>query len=92
MRLDLFLKASRLCLRRTIAQNLCDAGLVWLNGVPAKSAHTVKSGDEITIKRRDKITRIKVLVVPSERQTSKKDAVTLYEVIDELTEPKDLLV
>jgi ribosomal 50S subunit-recycling heat shock protein len=36
MRLDLFLKASRICPRRTIAQKLCDAGLVLLNGAPAK--------------------------------------------------------
>jgi ribosomal 50S subunit-recycling heat shock protein len=92
MRLDLFLKASRLCPRRTIAQQLCDAGLVSLNGAPAKSAHTVKSGDEITIKRRDKLTRLRVLAVPSERQTSKKDAGTLYEVIHEQREANDLLV
>lgn len=83
MRLDLFLKASRICPRRTVAQKLCDASVVSINGSVAKSAHTVKVGDEITIKRRDKITIVKVLDVPSERQTSKKDAGSLYEIVSE---------
>jgi ribosomal 50S subunit-recycling heat shock protein len=83
MRLDLFLKTSRICPRRTIAQKLCDAGLVSLNGTPAKSAHPVKAGDEISIKRRDTISKLKVLSVPSGRQLPKKDAGTLYDVISE---------
>jgi len=83
MRLDLFLKASRLCPRRTIAQKLCDAGLVSINGSTAKSAHQVKPADEIIIKRRDKVSTIRVLSVPSERQTSRKDAGSLYEIIEE---------
>lgn len=90
MRLDLFLKASRLCPRRTVAQKICEAGLVGLNGSPAKPAHAVKPGDEITIKRKDKITRLRVLTVPSERQTSKKDSGSLYEVIGEQVVSGDL--
>jgi len=84
MRLDLFLKASRICPRRTLAQKLCDAGHVSVNGVPAKPAHSVKPDDEIVVKRRDKISRFKVLSVPEERQTSKQDARTLYELLDEI--------
>jgi len=83
MRLDLFLKATRLCLRRTVAQKLCDAGLVSINGMPAKSAHSVKPGDEITIKRRDHISVVKVLDLPAQRQTSKKDAGSLFELLSE---------
>ena len=83
MRLDLFLKASRLCQRRTIAQKLCDAGLVFINAKPAKSAHTVKSGDQITIRRRDRITTVRVLSLPSARQTSRKDASDLVELLSE---------
>jgi len=83
MRLDLFLKASRLCPRRTIAQKLCDAGLVSINGSTAKSAHQVKPADEIIIKRRDKVSTIRVLSVPLERQTSRKDAGSFYEIIEE---------
>jgi ribosomal 50S subunit-recycling heat shock protein len=83
MRLDVFLKASRICSRRTIAQKLCEAGRVSLNGNVAKSSHTVKAGDEITITRRDKISRVRVLSLPNTRQTSHKDATTLYELLSE---------
>jgi ribosomal 50S subunit-recycling heat shock protein len=83
MRLDLFLKASRICLRRTVAQKLCDAGLVSLNGNSAKPAHPVKTGDEITIRRPRQVLTLRVLSVPSERQTSKKDSGSLYEVLSE---------
>jgi ribosomal 50S subunit-recycling heat shock protein len=83
MRLDLFLKASRLCQRRTIAQKLCDAGLVLINATPAKSAHTVKPGDEITIRRRDRVSTVRVLSVPQTRQTSRKDAGALVELLSE---------
>ena len=91
MRLDLFLKASRLCPRRTVAQKLCDAGLVSLNGNEAKSSHVVKPGDEITIKRRNQLTKVRILVVPSERQTAKKDATALYEIVSEQQVNDDLL-
>jgi ribosomal 50S subunit-recycling heat shock protein len=83
MRLDLFLKASRLCPRRTIAQKLCDAGLVSVNGAPAKSAHPIKPGDEIAIARRDKVAILKVLSVPSQRQISKEDARGLIQILSE---------
>jgi ribosome-associated heat shock protein Hsp15 len=83
MRLDLFLKATRLSPRRTVAQKLCDAGLVSINGTPAKSAHAVKPGDEITIKRRDRISIIKVVSLPEQRQTSKKDSSALFELVSE---------
>ena len=83
MRLDLLLKASRIEQRRTIGQKLCDGGLVCLNETPAKSAHEVKVGDEISIKRGDKISKLKVLDVPSARQTSRKNAGMLYEILSE---------
>lgn len=83
MRLDLFLKASRLCSRRTVAQKICEAGRVAINGSPAKSSHVVKPGDEILIRGRDKLTSFRVLAVPSTRQTSRSDALTLYEVVSE---------
>ena len=83
MRLDIFLKASRLCQRRTVAQKLCEAGLVLINAKPAKSAHTVKPGDEITIRRRDRITKVRILSLPAARQTSRKDATDLVELLSE---------
>ena len=83
MRLDLFLKASRLCQRRTVAQKLCDAGLVLINAKPAKSAHTVKPGDEIAIRRRDRIITVRVLSLPAARQTSRKNASALFELLSD---------
>jgi ribosomal 50S subunit-recycling heat shock protein len=83
MRLDLFLKASRLCSRRTVAQNICEAGRVSLNGSAARSSHAVKAGDEITITRRDKITTVRILSLPNSRQTSRKEATTLFKVLSE---------
>ncbi|HKZ80626.1 MAG TPA: S4 domain-containing protein [Pyrinomonadaceae bacterium] len=81
MRLDLFLKASRLCPRRTVAQKLCDARLVFVNGTLAKSSHSVKAGDEVTIRRHDRITTVRVRSIPLTRQTSRKEAEDLYEVL-----------
>jgi ribosomal 50S subunit-recycling heat shock protein len=90
LRLDLFLKASRLCSRRTLAQTLCDAGRVSVNGKAAKPAHPVKPGDEISIQRREQITTIRVLSVPGTRQTSRKEAGNLYEVLsDQHLDPLD---
>ena len=83
MRLDLFLKASRLCPRRSVAQKLCDAGMVFLNGAAVKSAHSVKEGDQLTLRKRDKELVVKVLAVPTERQTSRHDAGNLFEVVSE---------
>lgn len=83
MRLDLFLKASRLCPRRTVAQKICEAGRVLINGKPAKSGHVVRTGDEISLQTRDKLTVVRVSAVPEERQTSRRDAKSLYETLSE---------
>jgi ribosomal 50S subunit-recycling heat shock protein len=84
VRLDLFLKASRLCPRRTVAQTLCDANQVLLNDRPAKSAHVVKPGDELTLRRRNRETKVRVLIVPAVKQTSREQSTKLYEVIHEV--------
>ena len=91
MRLDLFLKASRLCSRRTIAQRICEAGRVSVNDSPAKSSHAVKAGDEILIRRHDKLITVRVSSVPTARQTSRKDASALYEVVSEEVVEEDSL-
>jgi ribosome-associated heat shock protein Hsp15 len=83
MRLDLFLKTSRVCPRRAVAQQLCDAGMIFLNGLRAKSAHPVKVGDKITLRRHDKTTTLRVLFVPETRQTSRKEAGGLYQILSE---------
>lgn len=83
MRLDLFLKVSRLCPRRTVAQQLCDAGIVLLNGRPAKSAHEVKAGDEITIRRQDRELIADVVDVPATSNVSRRDGRELVKIISE---------
>jgi ribosomal 50S subunit-recycling heat shock protein len=83
MRLDLFLKASRLCPRRSLAQELCDAGFVLLNGRAAKPAHLVKAGDEISIRRRDHEVIVRVLQIPDKRNVSKDDSGKLVEIVSE---------
>ncbi len=90
MRIDLFLKVSRLCSRRTVAQKLCDAGLVSINGRPAKSAHSVKPEDQITIRIRNRLLTVRVNSVPTARSVSRTDATGLYEIVkeEELSEPQ----
>ncbi len=83
MRLDLFLKASRLILRRTLAQKFCDAGLVKVNDLTAKSSREIKPDDEIEIKRHNRLTKVKVLEIPAKKQVSRQDADKLYQVVSE---------
>jgi ribosomal 50S subunit-recycling heat shock protein len=84
MRLDLFLKASRLCPRRTVAQELCDAGVVSVNGAKAKSGRTIHAGDEIAVRRRNRLLTVRVLAVPTFKQTSRSDASSLYEILSDV--------
>ncbi|MDQ3635396.1 MAG: S4 domain-containing protein [Acidobacteriota bacterium] len=83
MRLDLYLKSTRLILRRSLAKEFTKAGLVNVNGVKAKSGREVKVGDEIEIKRHNHLTKVKVTEVPQKKQVSKNNAANLYEIISE---------
>jgi ribosomal 50S subunit-recycling heat shock protein len=83
MRLDQYLRASRLVLRRTAAQELCEAGAVAVNGSPARSSRTVRAGDEITIRRREHVLTVRVRTVPETKQVSRAQAPTLYEVVSD---------
>jgi ribosomal 50S subunit-recycling heat shock protein len=83
LRLDLFLKVTRLCPRRAVAQQLCDAGLVLLNGRTVKPAHAVKAGDEISVRRQGRESIVRVLKVPVVRNVSRHDANELIEVVSE---------
>lgn len=84
MRLDQYLRASRLVLRRTVAQELCEAGAVLVNGSTARASRTVREGDEITIRRRDRALTIRVRTIPETKQVSRDTAASLYEVIGEI--------
>ena len=80
MRLDKYLKVSRLIKRRTIANEACDAKRVLVNGVPARASYEVKVGDLIEITLGQKPLKAKVLSV-SEYAT-KENAGLLYEIIE----------
>jgi ribosomal 50S subunit-recycling heat shock protein len=84
MRLDQFLRASRLVLRRTVAQELCDAGAVSVGGLVARSSRTVRVGDLITIRRRERSLTVRVNSVPDTKQVSRADAASLYEVVSDI--------
>lgn len=81
MRLDKFLKVSRLIKRRTLAKEVADQGRITINGVTAKASSTVKIGDEVTIQFGDK--QVTVKIVDLKETTKKEEAATLYEVIKE---------
>ena len=91
MRLDLFLKASRLIVRRSLAQEFCDAGMVTVNGKTAKSSKEIHQSDEIEILRPNRQTKIKVLVIPEKKQVSKADASELYQIVSENIIEDDIL-
>jgi len=88
--LDLYLKLTRLCPRRSVAQQLCDAGFVFLNGRPAKSSHAVKPADEIVIRRREHETTVRVINVPVVRNVPRREASSLIEVISERELEQDI--
>ncbi len=79
MRLDKYLKVSRLIKRRTLANDVADAGRVIVNGKPAKASYAVKSGDEIEITFGNKPVRVRVL--STEEPRGKDVARELYEVL-----------
>jgi ribosomal 50S subunit-recycling heat shock protein len=84
MRLDQFLRASRLVPRRTVAQELCEAGAVSVGGVPARSSRTVREGDEIIVRRRSSVLTVRVLTVPQTKQLSRADAPSLYKIVSDV--------
>jgi len=79
MRLDKYLKVSRLIKRRTVANEACDAGRVLVGDRPVKASYDVKAGDEITIKFGQKETKVRVLSV--EETVRKEEAAGLFEYI-----------
>ena len=81
MRLDKFLKVSRLIKRRTVAASACDTGRVFVNGRPAKAGLQLKPGDTITVEFAQKPLSVKVKQLSE--TVRKEDAELMYEVISE---------
>lgn len=82
MRLDQYLKLSRLIKQRTMAKQACDGGRVSLLGRKARAGTEVRVGDEITLNLRDRFMRVRILEVPR-GNVSKERARTLYKVLEE---------
>lgn len=81
MRLDKFLKVSRLIKRRTVANEVSDMGRVLINGNPAKPAKQIKGNDIITIEYANRTVKAQILKVPT-TNVSIQEAPSLYKLID----------
>ncbi|MGN1202977.1 MAG: RNA-binding S4 domain-containing protein [Eubacterium sp.] len=79
MRLDKYLKVSRIIKRRTVANEACDAGKVEVNGKIGRASYDVKVGDEIKITLGTNVKTYKVLLVTE--HALKEDAAKMFEII-----------
>lgn len=79
MRLDKYLKVSRMIKRRTVANEVCDAKHVTVNGKIARASYDVKVGDVIEISMGQNVTRARVLNVAE--TVRKEDAAAMYEIL-----------
>ena len=80
MRLDKYLKVSRLITRRTVANEACDAGRVLVNGKPARASYDVKVGDTLTVQLGARELRAEVLQVSE--TVRKEEAGELYRILE----------
>ncbi|EHJ52030.1 RNA-binding S4 domain-containing protein [Streptococcus macacae] len=87
MRLDKYLKVSRIIKRRPIAKEIADKGRVKVNGILAKSSTDLKINDEVEIRFGNKILTVRVLEMKD--STKKEDAVKMYDIINELRVESD---
>ena len=85
MRLDKYLKVTRIIKRRTVANGACDAEHVTVNGRRAKASYDVKENDIIEITFGQRVLTVKVLDV--REHALKADAASLYEIIDQRIVP-----
>jgi len=79
MRIDKFLKVSRIIKRRTVANEVCSAGRVRVNEKPAKPSTEIATGDRIDISFGNGVTSIRVTSV--KESTRKEDAADMYEIL-----------
>ena len=81
MRLDKYLKVSRIIKRRPVAKEVADKGRIKVNGILAKSSTDLKVGDEIEIRFGNKLFTVRVLQMKD--STKKEDAAKMYEIVSE---------
>lgn len=82
MRVDLFLKQSRLVKRRTLARELCQEGAVAVNGAPARPSKDVAPGDRLSLRLWNRLMEIEVQEIP-ERALAGPEAARLYRIVSE---------
>ena len=82
MRLDKFLKVSRIIKRRTVANEVCDMARVFVNNNPAKPSKKLKEGDIISIEYKTRTLNARVIKLP-EGNVSVNEASSLYEILSE---------
>lgn len=81
MRLDKYLKVSRIIKRRPVAKEVADKGRIKVNGILAKSSTDLKINDVIEIRFGNKLLTVRVLEMKD--STKKEDAIKMYEIINE---------
>lgn len=86
MRLDLFLKKTHLVKRRELARELCEEGMVRVNGTPRKASHEVRLGDELLFPLYNRIIRARVLNLP-EGSVPRGDQWSFIEILEEKWAP-----
>ncbi|MCT4612685.1 MAG: RNA-binding S4 domain-containing protein [Clostridia bacterium] len=79
MRLDKYLKVSRIIKRRTVAKEAADSGRIKVNGKDAKSSTSLKVGDVLEIKFGEEIKKVKILII--KETVKKEEAENMYEVL-----------
>ncbi len=87
MRLDLFLKASRLVKRRAIAKEMCESGRVLVNGREAQPAKEVRTGDRIVVRYASKDLEVEVAAIPE--RPGKAAPETMFRILSETRTRRD---
>jgi ribosomal 50S subunit-recycling heat shock protein len=88
VRLDLFLKKTHLVKRRELARELCEEGMVRVNGTPRKASHEVRLGDELLFPLYNRIIKARVLNLP-EGSVPRGDQWSFIEVLEEKRAPME---
>lgn len=81
MRIDKFLKVSRIIKRRTVAKDVCEEDRIYINGKPVKPSKEVKVGDVVTVRFGNRSLSVKVLSIES--VVTKAQAEEMYEIVEE---------
>lgn len=87
LRLDKYLKVSRIIKRRTVAKEVADKGRIKVNGILAKSSTDLKVDDLVEIRFGNKLLTVKVLEMKD--STKKEDAAQMYEIVSEIRIKED---